>query len=116
MKLLHIPDQAVHFGKLYDLSDELKDLSLKYKDARVLALSSELRKQVKEELDKYIPYIGKVCFVLPSTVGFNNSKKYREGKINGNFYFNGNTVRCNFKYKTGGYDTYDIAELKESKF
>ncbi len=117
MKLLHTPDQAIHFGRLRDLSNELKDLSKKYFiiNGKILALADDYNNLVKKELDKYIPYIGKVCFAPLSTLDLNKSKEYREGKSNGNFYFNGKTVRCSFEYKTGGYDTHDIAELKESK-
>ena len=80
---------------------ELKDLSNKYQGF------------VDIELGKYYQFINTVCTCPDSDIKPTGSR--REGHISGNFYFNRNSksIRCDFKYKSGGFDTHSINTLEE---
>lgn len=111
MELLHTEEEIKHFSELQELQQELQDLGNKYNKSELLDLASKYELEIKSELEKYNGYIGKESIAPPSLLS--KSKEYRHGRIEGNFYFNAysKSVRCNFRYSSGGFDTHAIIEL-----
>lgn len=110
MKLLHTEEEIIYFNNLITLQRDLKKLGDKFNNSEVLDLASKYESIVKLELDKYNEYIGIKCQAPPAYLS--KSKEYRDGKIEGNFYFNGKSVRCTFRYISGGFDTHSLKELE----
>ena len=117
MKLLHTIEEIQYFNKLQELVGELLQLAKKYNREELTSLANTYQLSINEELSKYNSMIGLKLFAPPSFLSKN--KSYREGTIEGKFYFNrySKSVRCNFRYTSqygGGFDTHAILELKES--
>jgi len=111
MKLLHTLEEIKYFDRLQEQAIELKKLSIKYDNKELLDLSNKYNATIELELHKYDSFIGLECTCPDSTIIKTGSR--RKGKINGNFYFNAysKSVRCDFKYTSGGFDTHSILEL-----
>lgn len=111
MNLLHTPEEIEYFDKLQEQATALRVMSVKYQNDQLLSIAQEYKKLIKEQLDKYNSFIGIECQAPPAYLS--GSKDYRSGKIEGNFYFNAysKSVRCDFRYNTGGFDTHAIREL-----
>jgi len=113
MKLLHTQEQILEFDKKAQLAYELNKLNQKYSNSDVQDIVENLKIEVDAELYKYQSYIGKAAFCPPSI--FSDSKDWREGTIESITHFNNysKSVRCNFRYKSGGFDGHSIKELRE---
>ena len=111
MELLHTFEEIKYFSELQDLQQELKELGTRYNKSEILDLASKYQSELESELEEYSNYIGIECKAPPSSLSKN--KEYRNGRIEGNFYFNAysKSVRCDFRYSSGGFDTHAIKEL-----
>lgn len=111
MNQLHTPEEIKYFDRLQEQATALRIMSVKYQNNELLSIAQEYEKLIKEQLEKYNSFIGMKCQAPP--IFLSNSKDYRPGKIEGNFYFNAysKSVRCDFRYNTGGFDTHSIIEL-----
>jgi hypothetical protein len=112
MKLLHTLEQIKYFENLEEQSLTLFKLGTKFNNQELIDLSNKYQNIIQKELDKYNSYIGIECTAPQSYV--TNQGGRRSGKIEGKFYFNSysKSVRCSFRYKSGGFDTHAIAELE----
>ncbi len=112
MELLHTEAEINYFDNLHKQSFKLRELGDKFDNKELIDLADKYDKVIKSELSKYNSYIGKECLAPPSSLS--KTSEYRLGKITGNFYFNSysKSVRCDFKYSSGGFDTHAIKDLK----
>ena len=108
---LHTKKEIIYFYRLQSLAIELKKLGYAYDNEELKNLSDKYQAQIELELTKYYQFIGTVCTCPDSTIVPTGSR--REGHISGNFYFHSKSVMCDFKYKSGGFDTHAISELIE---
>lgn len=115
MKLLHTTEEIIKFDKLRELSVELNKLSIRYNNSELLEISERYNKEVQQELDKYLPFIGKEYLAPPSS--FSDSKEWRKGKLESITHFNiySKSVRGNFRYDNREFDGHSLLELKEIK-
>ena len=113
MKQLHTIEEVKHFDRLYEQAVELKAISIKYNNTELLDLSDKYNAIIELELHKYDSFVGLECTCPDSTIIKTGGR--RKGEIDGKFYFNAysKSVRCNFKYASGGFDTHSIIELDE---
>lgn len=110
MKLLHTEEEIKYFDALQSIQHDLRELGLKYGNKEVIELADKFKREINTELDKYNSYIGIKCKAPGS---YKTPDVYRPGKIEGYFYFNyySKSVRCNFRYDSGGFDSHAIKEL-----